>query len=191
MADWDPHGIQRRVVGWHHDRLDGLSDLKARARGASVLDLGCNRGRASLQMADYGARLIHGCDNYEPGIQACREFFADLRAVESRFEVCDLTVGAEALRVFGDQHYDITLMLATYHKIKRAMPDYRLSGLIKEVGKRTIKYFAWRGTADQHDANVQEIVTLDRELTEVGLRRTHTSYIATEIGVAAIWERVE
>lgn len=181
--------MQRRVVGFHHDRLDGLADLKKRANGASVLDLGCNRGRASLQMADYGARLIHGCDNYKKGIEACREFFADLRSIESQFEVCDLTHGAESLQVFGLQRYDITLMLATYHKIKRDMPDYRLSGLIKEIGKRTIRYFGWRGTADQHNANDEEIKALDRDLAEVGLTRIHTSYIATEIGVAAIWSR--
>ena len=29
--------VQRRVAGWHDIRLDGISDLVMRARGASVL----------------------------------------------------------------------------------------------------------------------------------------------------------
>lgn len=189
MVDRDPYGIQRRVIGLHHWRLDGISDLKLRAPGCSVLDLGCNRGRASLEMADAGATLVHGCDNYAKGIEACREFFADLRAVSSQFEVVDLTDGAAALNVFGDRQYDITLMLATYHKLKRNMPDHRLSGLIKELGRRTIKYLGWRGTKDQHVSNDSEIVAIDKDLAEVGLTRIHTSYIATELGVAAIWAR--
>lgn len=190
MVDRDPWGVQRRVVGLHDLRLDGLTDLTLRCRGASVLDIGCNRGSVCLELAYNGARLVHGCDNYEKGIETAREIFADIRMVQSRFEHCDLTHGVSALDMFGDQRYDMTLLLATYHKIKRAMPHDRLSGLVKEIGRRTVRYFGWRGTANQHDANVIEIETLDRDLADVGLKRIHTSYIATELGVAAIWERI-
>lgn len=189
MVDRDPYGVQRRVVGAHHYRLDGLNDLVRRAGGASVLDIGCNRGAASLEMAYAGAALVHGCDNYRKGIESCREFFADLRSVESKFEVVDLTEGAASLGVFGGQRYDITMLLATYHKLKRDMPDYRLSGLIKEIGRRTTRYFAWRGTKDQHEANDAEIAAIDRDLRDQGMVRVHTSYIATEMGVTAIWAR--
>jgi hypothetical protein len=189
MADWDPNGVQRRVVGLHDLRLDGLTDLTLRCRGASVLDLGCNRGVVCLELAYNGARLLHGCDNYLKGIETAREVFADIRMVQSRFEHCDLTHGSASLNVFGDQRYDITLLLATYHKIKRKMPADRLSGLIKEIGRRTVRYFAWRGTADQHEENIREIEAMDRDLAETGLTRIHTSYIATELGVAAIWAR--
>lgn len=189
MVDRDPHGIQRRVIGMHDFRLDGLTDLTLRARGASVLDLGCNRGGAAIEMANNGAVLIHGCDNYAKGIETAREIFADIRAVESRFEVVDLTHGAASLDWCGEQCYDMTLLLATYHKLKRGMPADRLSGLVKAIGHRTIQYFAWRGTADQHDANDKEIETIDRDLESEGLRRIHTSYISTELGVAAIWAR--
>lgn len=189
MVDRDPNGIQRRVVGVHDLRLDGLTDLTLRCRGASVLDLGCNRGAVCLELAYNGARLLHGCDNYEKGIEAAREIFADIRMVQSRFEHCDLTEGAAALNVFADNRYDMTFLLATYHKLKRAMPEDRLSGLVKEIGRRTDRYFGWRGTADQHEANDREIAAMDRDLREVGLTRIHTSYIATELGVAAIWAR--
>lgn len=187
MVDRDPYGIQRRVTGWHHWRMDGLTDLKMRAAGRSVLDLGCNRGRASIEMADHGATLIHGCDNDGKSIEFCREHFADYRSVQTQFEVVDLTEGAASLDVFGAHTYEITLLLATYHKLKRAMPDYRLSGLIKEIGRRTTKYFGWRGTKDQHDFNSAEIASIDQDLAEFEMVRIHTSYIATELGVAAIW----
>lgn len=189
MVDRDPNGVQRRVVGLHDLRLDGLTDLTLRARGASILDIGCNRGMVCLEFAYNGARLVHGCDNYMKGIEAAREVFADIRLVQSRFEHCDLTHGAASLDVFGEQSYDITLLLATYHKIKRAMPQDRLSGFMKRIGKRTNRYFGWRGTAEQHDANDREIQQIDKDMSEVGMTRIHTSYIATELGVAAIWAR--
>lgn len=189
MVDRDRWGVQRRVIGMHDFRLDGLTDLTLRARGASILDLGCNRGMVSMEFANNGAALVHGCDNYAKGIEVAREVFADVRTVSSQFEVCDLTHGAESLSAFGDRQYDMVLMLATYHKLKRKMPDYRLSGLVKHLGQRTLQYFAWRGTRDEHDANDAEIVTIDRDLLDVGLKRIHTSYISAELGVAAIWER--
>lgn len=189
MVDRDPHGVQRRVIGMHDFRLDGLTDLTLRARGASVLDLGCNRGMVSMEMANNGAALVHGCDNYQQGIETAREVFADVRSVVSQFEVCDLSHGPASLEPFGDRRYDMVLMLATYHKLKRHMPDYRLSAMMKHLGERTLRYLAWRGTRDDHNANDAEIVALDNDLNEVGLKRIHTSYISTELGVAAIWAR--
>lgn len=180
----------RRVAGFHDIRLDGITDLVIRARGATVLDLGCNRGLVGFELANNGARLVHGCDTYEAGIQTAREIFADLRSVESRFEVVDLTKGAKALDLFGSQSYDIVLMLATYHKIKRVMAEDKLGELMKALGARTARYFGWRGTSEKHDDNEAEVHRIDRDLVPCGLKRVHTSYISTELGVAAIWERV-
>lgn len=173
----------------HDFRLDGLTDLTLRARGASVLDLGCNRGMVCVEMANNGATLLHGCDNYEKGIETAREVFSDIRSAQYQFEVVDLTQGAGSLKVFSEQRYHFTLMLATYHKLKRAMPQDKLSGLVKEVGRRTISYFGWRGTRDQHEDNDAEMVAIDADLLPLGLYRIHTSHISTELGVAAIWAR--
>ena len=41
--------LQRRVAGWHDIRMDGMTDLVCRAKGASVLDIGCNRGLVSFE----------------------------------------------------------------------------------------------------------------------------------------------
>jgi hypothetical protein len=142
-----------------------------------------------FEFATNGAAVVHGCDIYETGIVTAREVFADLRAVESRFEVVDLTQGPAALQVFGELRYDITLCLATYHKLKRVMKPEALSALMRHFGGATKGYFGWRGTSFQSEENDEEIANLDRDLGQVGLTRIHTSYISDELGVAAIWAR--
>lgn len=181
--------VQRRVAGYHDVRMDGMSDLVLRARGMRVFDLGCNRGMVGFEFAVNGAAVVHGCDLYEEGIRVAREVFADLRFVETRFEVADLGEGPSALAAFGAQRYDLTLCLATYHKLKRIMPPDRLSELVRHLGKWTKTYFAWRGTSDKPAENDEEITALDHDLRDVGLVRIHTSYISAELGVAAIWGR--
>lgn len=193
MDKYTPTGadytVQRRVAGIHDVRMDGMYDLVLRANGKSVFDIGCNRGMVGFEFAQNGAKIVHGCDNYENGILAAREVFADLRKVESRFEVVDLTGGPETLKPFGGKKYDFMLCLATYHKLKRIMSAGDLTALMQHFGKLTKGYFAWRGTSDKPDENEEEMVNLDRDLAEVGLKRIHTSYISAELGVAAIWCR--
>lgn len=181
--------IMRRVAGYHDLRLDGMMDLVIRARGATVLDVGCNRGLVGFELANNGADLVHGCDNFEEGIVTARQLFVDLRSVRSRFEVVDLRQGPASLRAYFMSAYEIVLLLATYHKLKRSMPPNDLSELIQYLGQITGHYFAWRGTSDKPEENEDEIVALDLDLGKVGLQRIHTSYISDELGVAAIWER--
>jgi SAM-dependent methyltransferase len=177
--------IERRVQGFHDLRLDGIGDLLHRARGATVFDIGCNRGLAGFEFAGNGASRVMGCDVDEPCIWVCRELFADLRAVPHRFEVVDLTGGERALRnAFGkdaDLQHDIVLMLATYHKLKRIMPKSDLSALMRFFGSKTARYFGWRGWED-------EIAVIDKDMEAVGLTRIHTSLIS-DIQPAAIWAR--
>lgn len=181
--------VQRRVAGANELRLDGIHDLALRAKGKSVFDIGCNRGMVAYQFYQHGATLVHGCDNYEIGIQTAREWFADLRSVESRFEAVDLAAGPKSLRLFNSPGYDIVVCLATYHKLKRIMPAKELTELMQFFGRWSRKYFGWRGTSDKPDENEHEIVALDRDLGAVGLKRIHTSYLSSELGAAAIWQR--
>lgn len=180
--------LMRRVAGYHDLRLDGISDLVIRARGSSVMDIGCNRGLVAFEMANNGAKLVHGCDNYANGIETAREIFADLRNCEGQFEVLDLTQ-AGALNVFGDRKYDIVLMLATYHKLKRVMDDGALGTLMRDIAKRTNRWFGWRGTSEKASENEEEIHTLDKILKREHLTRVHTSYLSQTLGAAAIWSR--
>lgn len=182
--------LMRRVAGYHDIRMDGLTDLVLRARGASVMDVGCNRGLVGFEFANNGATVVHGCDNYAEGIATARQLFADLRAVDAQFECVDLTRGVAALKPFGSRDYDITLMLATFHKLKRLMPEAALGTLVSHFMCRTVKWFAWRGTSDKPSENEIELKLLDRWAGAVSFRRVHTSYLSKTLGVAAIWERL-
>jgi 2-polyprenyl-3-methyl-5-hydroxy-6-metoxy-1,4-benzoquinol methylase len=180
----DEYKLQRRVAGYHDIRLDGLTDLVLRAKGASVLDIGCNRGLVGFEMANNGARMVHGCDIDADCINVARGVFADLRAVESRFEVVDLTKEIP----FPKQHYDIVLMIATYHKLKRVMKPDALSDLVRNLASRTDKFFGWRGNGDDGEANA-EMARLDIDLKAAGLTRVHTSNLSLTLGLAAIWAK--
>lgn len=181
--------IMRRVAGRHNYRLDGLTDLLVRAQGMSVLDIGCSRGMAGHDFANHGATRVHGCDLDKDAVFVARSVFVDIRSVDSKFEVVDLSAGAASLSVFGQQKYDTVLMLATYHKLKRVMPQDKLAALITGLADRTIRFFAWRGTSEKVQENEAELAVLDRDLSRCNMRRIHTSYISQELGVAAIWAR--
>jgi SAM-dependent methyltransferase len=188
MAVTPEEKMMRRVVGYHDIRMDGLSDLLLRARGARVMDIGCNRGLVAFEFANNGATVCHGCDNYENGVEVARHLFMDLRNCESRFEVVDLTKRG-ALGKFGDNTYDITVMLATFHKLKRVMPPDDLSALMHDIGRRTTGFFAWRATSEKLQENEDEMKRIDADMKQCGLKRIHTSYISQTLGVAAIWGR--
>lgn len=179
--------LMRRVAGYHDLRMDGMTDLVLRAKDASVLDIGCNRGLVGFEFANNGATTIRGCDLDEECIHVARHLFRDLRAVDPKFEVVDLTGGPKAFEAaFGKEKYDIVVMLATYHKLKRVMSEAALTELVKFFGSITNKFFAWRATSDKPGENEQECRNLDRDL---GLKRIHTSYISKQLGMCAIWER--
>jgi SAM-dependent methyltransferase len=174
---------QRRVIGVHDVRFDGLSDLLLRAHGCSVMDIGCNRGHIGYEFAVNGARLVHGCDIYGPGIAAARHWFAELPHVTSQFEVVNLEEGPAALtNAFGPDGYDIMLFIGVVHKLKRVMQPQPLAELIRHLGERALTYFAWNGYAE-------DLVLMDQELAAVGLRRVHTSELALPGRPAAIWRR--
>lgn len=153
MADWTDKGVQRRCINYSAFRLDGLGDLLPRARGSSVLDIGCNRGAVSYDLMLAGATVLHGCDNYAKGIDAANEYFADIRSVEARFEVVDLLGGAGAIKkAFGDKYrkeYDIVMMLAVYHKLRRIMPLQNLRHLVDHLAHHCGRFFVWRGSREE------------------------------------------
>jgi len=49
----------------------------------------------------------------------------------------DLTKGPDALKIFEMSGYDFVLCLATYHKLKRAMPAKELTTLMQFFGNWT------------------------------------------------------
>ncbi len=173
----------RRVVGIHEIRFDGLSDLLLRAHGTSVFDVGCNRGHVGWDFAMNGARLVHGCDLHAPSIQCARMWFSEHPHVESKFEVVDLAKGPVAVRqAFGNQTYDIVLLIGVQHKLKRTMEHKDLNSLLLHLGLMTETYFGWNGYSD-------DLHQMDHVLREAGLLRVHTSELALPGRPAAIWKR--
>gem|GEM_PF-5545539 len=175
----------RRAQGFNGIRLDGIGDIVNRARGATVFDIGCNRGMVGYELAVNGATRVQGCDLFEQGIETARQVFADFQGCAYRFEIVDLSGGAAALKkAFGAEaewKHDIVLMLSVYHKLRRQLPAAALTALVQHFGSRTEKYLCWRGHAD-------EIDQLDNDLAIVGLARVQTSFIS-DIQPAAIWQR--
>jgi hypothetical protein len=84
--------------------------------------------------------------------------------------------------------WDVVLLLATYHKLRRVMPQKDLEVLVRFLGSRTLRYLAWRGT-DKRAENDTELVEIDKALEPERLVRVHTSYLSKQIGCASIWER--
>jgi ribosomal protein L11 methylase PrmA len=178
--------LQRRVAGYHNVRLDGVGDILTRARDASVFDIGCSLGQVSHDFVLNGANKVHGCDIDPLCISVAKHWFHNFRAIESKFEVVDLAQGPSALD--GFDKYDIVVMLATYHKLRRVMDEKLLSALMDNIADRTLKYFVWRGTSEKAHENEYEINLLDKNFTGK-LKRIHTSTLSLQLGVAAIWAR--
>ncbi len=154
-----------------------------------MLDVGCNRGLVGLEFAANGAATVHGCDIFEEGIHTAREIFVDLRAVKSQFEVVDLTHGPSVFEVFGGARYDIVLLLAVIHKLRRSMEPDALKELVWTFGNLTDRYIGWRSVGNDKQQAKEELELMDGWLLHVGLRRVQTSWINNEIGPAAIWEK--
>jgi SAM-dependent methyltransferase len=124
-------------------------------QGASVFDIGCNRGGVCDDCVFYGARVVHGCDIFADGIFTANQRFADNRSVEARFEVVDLKGGPGAVKkAFGQYYrteYDFVLMLAVYHKLRRVMKLDELLYLVDHFAHHTGKFFVWRGSREEKD----------------------------------------
>jgi hypothetical protein len=86
-------------------------------------------------------------------MEVANEWFADIRSVEARFEVVDLTGGPGAIkRAFGDRYraeYDIVLMLAVYHKLRRVMKLEDLHYLVDHLAHHCGRFFVWRGSREE------------------------------------------
>lgn len=170
-------------IGWQYrrrERLDGLADLLMFARGARVLDLGCNRGLVGYEFAKRGATLVHGCDITPAAIATATHLFSDWTGGNSRHAVIDLAGGPAALEGFALPDYSIVVMLGVYHKLRRVMPAERLSALMRCIADMTSGHFAWNGFPDEFDA-------INNDMKASGLHCVHRSTISGQ--PTAAWLR--
>lgn len=174
LYSWTDKGIQRRSIHYGGWRMDGLADILVRMQGASVLDVGCNRGRTTNECVEHGAKIVHGCDIDPDCMRTANEWFADDRSVEARFEVCDLTGGPAALKkAFGEHYraeYDFVMMLAVYHKLRRVMELNDLLYLVDHLLHHCGRFFVWRGSRE-------ELTEFEPTVLARGFKRVHYSEI--------------
>ena len=196
--DWTDKGIQRRAINFSAFRLDGLCDLCPRMPGASVFDVGCNYGDVSDDCAFYGARVVHGCDNFKDGVFVANARLSGNRAVEARFEVVDLIGGTAAIKqAFGESYrkeYDFMLMLAVYHKLRRVMKLDDLLYLVDHLAHHTGKFFVWRGSAEEKAEFEPVLLKRNFRLVHYStISEAKNSYTEANASVvpqpAAIWSR--
>lgn len=181
----EPRQITRRAAGFHDNRLDGLTDLVMRARGATVLDIGCNRGGVLFEMFCNGATTVHGVDIDRGCVMVAREWFADFRNVDARFENIDAARGGVAGidSAFAGEfktRYDIIIMLDTVHKIRRQIDVQAFEELMRSIARKTGTYFAWRG-------HPEEAPILDKLM--IGFERVHYSKLVPDMNPCGIWQR--
>jgi len=167
---------------WHNrrrERLDGLCDLLSFARGARVLDIGCNRGLVGYEFAQHGAAVVHGFDVSPKAIETAQSLFVDVINCKSKFAVVDLA--KENLEYFLEGNsYDIVLMLGVYHKLTRQMSESALEKLVGVLADRTANCFGWNGFPAEKPA-------LDKTMTAHGLACVQSSTLSGY--VTAIWQR--
>ncbi len=181
-----PTGVDPRQSGHQTDRLDGVGDILRRARGASLLDIGTNRGLVAYEFAWHGASVVHGCDIYQAGITTATEVFATMPC-DSRFVCADLVGGPVSLeRAFGGDYlkmYDIVLFLAVYQKIRDMMTTVERANLLEHLASRTARYFVFRDWI----SNYPEVID---QLKRAGLYQVHYSLLGPFArSAASIWTR--
>ena len=149
----------------------------------SVLDVGCNRGMVAFEFAVNGAKVLHGMDSYDVGIQTAKEVFADLRYVETKFAQIDLTQGSgPIIAEFGDTTYDLVLLLAIVHKLRRVMEPEALQELVSFLVGCSRKYVAARLP------HGEDLPFVARATEQHGFRLIQHSTIS-ELGPAYVWSK--
>lgn len=170
------------IAVWHNrrrERLDGLCDLLSFARGARLLDVGCNRGLVCYEFAQAGAAVVHGCDISAKAIETAQHLFDDVIGCKSKFGVVDLSKDNLEWFLEGNS-YDIVLMLGVYHKLKRQMDEAALERLIGILADRTANCFGWNGFHEERPV-------IDKTMTAHGLYLVQSSTLSGY--VTAIWQR--
>jgi ribosomal protein L11 methylase PrmA len=101
--------------------------------GRTILDVGCNIGMVSYEIAKTGPRLIHGIDSDLPSLAIARRIFAAVD-VETRLERIDLA-NLQELKARLEDRYDVVLFLSVYQPLlKRRGPVAR--DVVRELARR-------------------------------------------------------
>lgn len=122
-------GLQRgdRTV---KQQLRGLGRLVAMARGKRIVDFGCAEGLIDKELLDNGAAYVRGYEVIAEHLDVANRVCADYAGSPERFEFCHQNLNDFAALSGGGQRWDIAVMLAILHKLKR--PDDFLDTVVRE-----------------------------------------------------------
>lgn len=127
---------------WDLDRqMAGLETIRRASAGATVLDLGCAEGLISLELANAGARLIHGVELESQRVEVAEHLFEQrCPNVTRRFIAWDLarfdelylglTADTRPATAYLRTRYDIVLCLAIAQKLPNPARFLRLASTL-------------------------------------------------------------
>jgi SAM-dependent methyltransferase len=132
----------RQEGRWGLDRQGrGLDIVRQACGGATILDLGCAEGLVALDLAKYGARLVHGVELETSRLKIAAELFRENAPhVEASFFAADLTHFDDLLLMKTPDtapgepslltRYDVVLCLAIAQKLSNPGPFLRLAATV-------------------------------------------------------------
>lgn len=136
-------------------RLDGLRRLLKWSRGATVLDIGTHTGVVAREFARAGAKAIDGVDIWPRSVWYASAAVRKYPAVRTRFRVCDLTGGMEALKDALHPmpwRYDVVLYLGVHHHLQQQMAPEALEAFVTGLAGMAGRYIAVRAPLPARNA---------------------------------------
>jgi SAM-dependent methyltransferase len=165
----------RGVHAVRHSMLTAFLDGVRFDPGASVLDLACNEGFFSLEMAKRGARDVLGIDARERTIRKADYVRERYGITNCRFEVGDVTE-----RDLGIGSFDVVLLLGIIYHVEDPIRLMRRAAAAAKrlliVETQLTKYnammpYGWGSTATLETEDSWAMVREDPEVNELNATR--------------------
>lgn len=144
------------------DQLRGLELAveHVRARGSSVLDLGCAEGAIALEFARAGARRILGLEVIAEHLEVARQLCAGFPCEFRHANLNDVQI---------EEQFDVVLALAIIHKLRKPAAVLRhYANLARELVVVRMPAFSISSTIFRSERFAQEIVDVARILGGCG-----------------------
>ena len=172
----------RIVAGRPEDRLHGLGWALERAKGRSLLDVGCHDGTVALAFAELGCTIIDGFDlNHASIVEAKRKF--ESSECDAAFETADLALGVDGIRSqLRCNSYSIVCYLGVHQHIRKQIGLEELEALEWSLLDMTEEIFALRVPERFFD-------DLNARIIQAGFEPV-TELVRGNVGPSRIYQRI-
>ncbi len=143
----------KKFAGTWDDRLDGLFSCGVDYAGKTILDVGCSMGIVAYEIAKHRPTYIHGIDILKPHIGVARSIFMG-STVESRFDA--MSLGSRKLPSVLQDRYDVVLLLAVYHHVRRGLGQEKADRIFIDIINRAQTIVA--RVPDEDDIRLQSLI---------------------------------